>query len=72
MDENICWRWCCYSDEKKCDKIVTKNNKNVRCKRNGIYFCKKKKKYYCEKHIQHCSDKIVKLDSKHITCCCEC
>lgn len=61
MDENICWRWCCYSDNEQCTKMVIKNKKYVRCKRNGKFFCKIRKKYFCKKHIK-CNDNELKYD----------
>ena len=49
-----CWctKWCCYKDpyDKQCRKIVTKNNKRVRCKRYGKIYHKETNRYYCEMH----------------------
>ena len=49
-----CWctKWCCYKDpyDKQCRKVVTKNNKRVRCKRYGTNYHKESNKYYCKIH----------------------
>ena len=49
-----CWctKWCCYKDpyDEQCRKIVTKNNKRVRCKRYGKKYHKETNRYYCEMH----------------------
>ena len=51
----VCWctKWCCYKDpyDEQCRKIVTKNNKRVRCKRYGKkYHNETNRYYYCEMH----------------------
>jgi len=57
MYKSCCAKWCCYKDpyDKQCKKIVTKNNKRVRCRRFGKKYDKDTNRFYCEMHY----DEIV-------------
>lgn len=63
------WSFCnnCFTEDvEQCSVIVTKNYKNVQCKREGKYYSLNTKSYYCKIHLPE-SENLTKVNRRKST-----